>query len=768
MIKMVEPKGPSDTLLKPYDVILSLNGMDVEQAPLKQVRDMIELSTHQIDVVVRRATYEEQLRALNPRFYTTNSHQPQSYTETISRTQSLHPQVPHAPPIKGISPYPFDRLMTSVAQQPVRQQSSAPSNGFYPDNFSQHNPPNYLTLQPDRSRIVSSNQRAFENSFLNNLNSINGTSTLGRNGHNKFGKHSPVQQRCKSSIDDIQMGKQTNGTLQNQPALRRSNTMKPVRPTPKVLEELRNKTKIYFEDGSTKVLNYDQRTTVGSILETLNSRYYSQYSTQIKSYFGLVATVNLDDDKENLLATKKPFEILDEDNLIVGINNLKYAKDLRIYYRMIYPPSDIIHLYMQDKVAFEYLYKQSCNDLRLERFSPNLDEETTMKLASLYLIEYVYSNHPKAHNDSKDPKVYVKLVEKDIFSTNLKFLTKNGSIKNERERGLEHFVPRSMIKATRDKNGDRDKRQYKRLKTKMIEHLKKNFEDYNFKTKTSTSDSRYSTSVMHNNQSFDNQNSPSDHIKIVFLDYLKDFPCYKNAKREKSNRHSASPVESSSNADCSSSIDSAPRTSDSSPLIKQSRNQSAQSVSNHRSDQPNVVSKLAHMNSIRSMNSMGHTNGTHINNSIDQPDVALTPSIESISSITFNMQSSPSPQHPTIAPLLNGPLSYQMDAMMCMGKQMYEPSPLPRHLAQQCNIAQRYNSLEKIYRQRHECNDDRSIDEILRATVVPPPPPIPANLYNEISRARLQRDQRLTTYITPVLTDTDLNGLIVPPPPRIK
>ena len=411
IVKLIEPNGPSYGRLKPYDVILAINGVDVEQALREKVIKMIQLSDHEIEITVRRATYEEEIRATNltnPRFYMFNkSHnQQQNISDSLNSVPILPPKSPNMRSFENsTSNTQLNRLVTSIAQQQSNKQYPMPTNNGASTNGTGFKPPNYLTLQPDRNRNVLKQKNHDElfnsNGGDRNNTIVNGTCTLGRNGRSKVGRHSPLPQRCKSSIDDSQVGrfsKKTNENEKDEPLLKRSNTMRPIRPPAKVMEIFEVVIKIFFEDGQTKMLPYNQDTTVGGVLETLKARLGSN-SDQIKKYFGLAVTVNTDENADgHLLTSKKPFHILDEDHPIMGIRKLPYAPKLRLLYRMIYPPSDITDLYNQNKVAFEYLYKQSCNDLRLERFSPALDNETALKLAALFLVEYVYSNHPKPTN----------------------------------------------------------------------------------------------------------------------------------------------------------------------------------------------------------------------------------------------------------------------------------------------------------------------------------------------------------------------------------
>lgn len=597
MVKIIEPNGPSYKRLLPGDVIMAVNGIDVENAPREQIIKMIQLCEDEIEIKVRQPTYEEIIRAKNladPKFYM------------------------------------FNKLNNHHQQQQV----------------------NTSTCSNQRPLPAVLKQRIYDNGIIadkdGNNNHINGASTLGRGGPNKYGRHSPLPQRCKSSIDGTQTlkacNKKSGDTDNDQPLLKRSNTMRPIRPPAKVMEIFEVVIRIFFEDGHTRVLNYNQDTTVGTILETLNARYVgsSPHSEQIKRYFGLALTVNSEESpKEQQLHKRKLLHILDDNDSIMKIRQLPYAPKLRLLYRMIYPPSDVGALYMQDKVAFEYLYKQSCNDLRADRFCPTLDTDTVLKLGALHLVEYVYSNHPKAHGNSRDPKLYMKLIKKVP--------------------GIDYFLPASMVESMMDKKGKRIVGQYKKLKSRLTEQLLKNFEDFDFeppKIKSTNNLNRYTSTSFHELSLPEFQSSPSEYVKLVFLNYLSQLPCYNNTKRPV--RVSASPIERSSVGDCSSSLESVPLTSDSSPLIRQEQQ-------------------------------------------------------------------------------------------------------VPQTLRQQD-----YNSIERLYDQRYVIND-KSIDELLKTAIILPPPPASTILFNNVPNYIATRKMtiRPSNYITPVLTDQDLERLRVPPPPKM-
>lgn len=719
MVKIVEPNGPSFRRLLPGDVIMAVNGIDVEDAPREQIIKMIQLSQEEVEIKVRQPTYEEILRVKNlaePKTYL-------QYKCDLKLPVASERQQMASPHVNYMS---MNRLVTPTTQQHSQPPLVASEN----PNASQVEGSSSNNSAPDHSN---------EDATVKPSRLFDGSSTLGKNAnHKNYGRHSPLPQRCKSSLSGTQegkLGKKSGDTDSDQPMLKRSNTMRPIRPPAKVMEIFEVVIRIFFEDGHTRVLKYSQDTTVGTILETLNSRLVgdSPHSEQIKRSFGLTLTVNSEDSSGD----QQKLYILDENDSIMKIRQLPYAPKLRLLYRMINPPQDVSKLYSQDKVVFEYLYKQSCNDLKLERFFPRLDMNTALKLGALHLVEYVYSNYPKAHGNSREPKTYLKLVKKTP--------------------GLEYFVPNSMVEGTTDKKG-RKNVNYKRLKSKMFERLKLNFEEFDFEppqVRSTTNLHKFTSTSFHELSLPEFQSSPSDYVKLLFLTYLSQLPCYGASKRPV--RSSTSPIDRCSLADCSSSLESVPRTSESSPLLKQDPNQPASDSQLNRSIQhvgSGTISRLAQMNSVRTLSSQ-LPNG-FVSQTNDKEDKAQTPSIESISSITFNMQHSPSPQPTSLYPHMSQHSgSYTSEPQP--RSRMIEPSPMPR---QQLHImrARDCNSIEKIYSQRYK--RAKPIDEFLKNAILLPPPPASAILFGGFTSNKMT-----LAPLTPILTDRDLEGLKVPPPP---
>lgn len=726
MIKVIEPNGPSNKRLLPGDVIMAVNGIDVENATRDQIIKMIQLCNDQIEIKVRQASYEEMIRAKNladPKFYTFNKS-----NNNFQRFQAGNRPQPLSPPNQS----PLNRLVTSISQQQEQLTSNSPFSPFTNGNT----PP--VQIKPFNTVLKQKSSNGIDRDENNN-----GRMTIGRSRPN-YGRHSPVPQRCKSSVDGPQnshLNKKPGDPENDQPLLKRSNTMRPSKPSNKVMEIFKVVIKIFFETGHTRVLTYNQDTTVGVILETLSARSTANtpYSEQIKRYFGLALTldINVKGSPKEQAPKSKLLHILDENDSIMKIRQLPYATSIRLLYRMVYPPSDVSSLYIQDKVAFEYLYQQSCNDLEHERFVPELDQETALKLCALRLLEYVHTNYSKAHGNSKDPKVYIKLIKDSP--------------------GIKSFLPLSMANSL-------DKKGKKKISARMAEHLKKNFVEFDFeppKVKSTTNLNRYTSTSFHELSLPEMQSSPSEYIKLLFLHYLSQLPCYGNYKWPV--RAPTGTVERTSGGDCSSSLESVPRTSDSSPLIKQDRNLNSHSINNRLDNSSNNnISRLAQMNSMRSLSSVQSSSNSQ---PTDQADMVQTPSIESISSITFNMQNSPSPQQ---TPIYSQQQIESYNTPMT-GSRMH-PSPSPMFSQQDYIPAKKHqdnNSIDRHYGQRYQPLKERPIEELLKTVILLPPPPPSPPMFDDTQMRRGGGLKPPTSHLTQILTDRDLERLRVPPPPRI-
>nr|XP_023020684.1 FERM and PDZ domain-containing protein 4 [Leptinotarsa decemlineata] len=95
------------------------------------------------------------------------------------------------------------------------------------------------------------------------------------------------------------------------------------------------------------------------------------------------------------------------------------AHKLRCLFRVAFVPASAAALAQKDLNALDYLYTQCCNDVIQERFAPELQYDTALRLAALHIYQHALANNMQAS------KLTVKTVE--------------------REFGLERFIPASLL-----------------------------------------------------------------------------------------------------------------------------------------------------------------------------------------------------------------------------------------------------------------------------------------------------------------------------------
>lgn len=81
------------------------------------------------------------------------------------------------------------------------------------------------------------------------------------------------------------------------------------------------------------------------------------------------------------------------------------AHKLRCLFRVAFVPASAAALAQKDLHALDYLYTQCCNDVIQERFAPELQYDTALRLAALHIYQ-----HALAHNVQAS-KLTVKTVE---------------------------------------------------------------------------------------------------------------------------------------------------------------------------------------------------------------------------------------------------------------------------------------------------------------------------------------------------------------------
>lgn len=76
---------------------------------------------------------------------------------------------------------------------------------------------------------------------------------------------------------------------------------------------------------------------------------------------------------------------------------------------MAFVPSSAAALAQRDLAALDYLYTQCCNDVTQERFAPELQYDTALRLAALHIYQHALANNISA------AKLTVKTVECVLF-----------------------------------------------------------------------------------------------------------------------------------------------------------------------------------------------------------------------------------------------------------------------------------------------------------------------------------------------------------------
>ncbi|KAF7283189.1 hypothetical protein GWI33_001207 [Rhynchophorus ferrugineus] len=169
-----------------------------------------------------------------------------------------------------------------------------------------------------------------------------------------------------------------------------------------------NVLKVFLENGQTKSFKYDAWTTVQDVVNSLQSKL----CIQATEHFSLVV--------EHIKSLRRnKLTLLDPQDSLARIASRPGAHKLRCLFRVAFVPSSAATLAQKDLNALDYLYTQCCNDVIQERFSPELQYDTALRLAALHIYQHALVNNLQAN------KLTVKIVE--------------------REFGLERFVPPSIL-----------------------------------------------------------------------------------------------------------------------------------------------------------------------------------------------------------------------------------------------------------------------------------------------------------------------------------
>ncbi|CAH1119218.1 unnamed protein product [Phaedon cochleariae] len=169
-----------------------------------------------------------------------------------------------------------------------------------------------------------------------------------------------------------------------------------------------NVLKVFLENGQTKSFKYDAWTTVRDVVESLEQKL----CLTATEHFSLVV--------EHIKSLKRnKLTLLDPQDVLARIASRPGAHKLRCLYRVAFVPPSAAALAQRDLPALDYLYTQCCNDVVQERFAPELQHDTALRLAALHIYQHALANNMSAG------KLTVKAIE--------------------REFGLERFVPASLL-----------------------------------------------------------------------------------------------------------------------------------------------------------------------------------------------------------------------------------------------------------------------------------------------------------------------------------
>ncbi|XP_045467431.1 uncharacterized protein LOC123675910 isoform X2 [Harmonia axyridis] len=169
-----------------------------------------------------------------------------------------------------------------------------------------------------------------------------------------------------------------------------------------------NVLKVFLENGQTKSFKYDAWTTVHDVMSSLETKL----QLQATEHFSLVV--------EHIKSVKRnKLTLLDPQDTLARIASRPGAYKLRCLYRVAFVPPSAAALAQRDLNALDYLYTQCCNDVIQERFAPELQYDTALRLAALHIYQHALANNIGSG------KLTMKTIERDF--------------------GLERFVPASLL-----------------------------------------------------------------------------------------------------------------------------------------------------------------------------------------------------------------------------------------------------------------------------------------------------------------------------------
>ncbi|XP_056883773.1 LOW QUALITY PROTEIN: FERM and PDZ domain-containing protein 4-like [Takifugu flavidus] len=175
-----------------------------------------------------------------------------------------------------------------------------------------------------------------------------------------------------------------------------------------------NVLKVYLENGQTKSFRFDSSTSIKDVILTLQEKL----SIKCIEHFSLVLEQRTEGSGSRLL-------LLHEQEMLSQVTLRPGSDKMKCFFRVSFMPRDPMELLRRDAVAFEYLYLQSCNDVILERFGPELKSNAALRLAALQM--YILTMTTR-----QSQKVSLKYIQK--------------------EWGLSLFLPPAVLSSMKEKN----------------------------------------------------------------------------------------------------------------------------------------------------------------------------------------------------------------------------------------------------------------------------------------------------------------------------
>ncbi|KAM9327536.1 FERM and PDZ domain-containing protein 4-like [Pholidichthys leucotaenia] len=175
-----------------------------------------------------------------------------------------------------------------------------------------------------------------------------------------------------------------------------------------------NVLKVYLENGQTKSFRFDSSTSIKEVILTLQEKL----SIKCIEHFSLVLEQRNEGSGSKLL-------LLHEQEMLTQVTQRPGSDKMKCFFRISFVPRDPVELLRRDAVAFEYLYVQSCNDVVLERFGPELKYDAALRLAALQM--YILTMTTR-----QSQKVSLKYIQK--------------------EWGLSLFLPPAVLSSMKEKN----------------------------------------------------------------------------------------------------------------------------------------------------------------------------------------------------------------------------------------------------------------------------------------------------------------------------